>query len=70
MVVECSIETDDRTINFNALIDSGASATAFIDSDFAQQHQFLFHPLSQPRSLDVIDGRPIEPGAITHTVQE
>ena len=38
---------------------------AFIDKDFARHHQSPLGPLQHPRSLQVIDGRPISSGEIT-----
>jgi len=40
---------------------------AFIDEDFARHHQLPLTPLKYPRALEVIDGRPISSGDITHT---
>ena len=67
MVVSCILSVNGQTIATHALIDSGATEIAFIDKDFARHHQLTLIPLQNPRSLEVIDGRPISSGDITHT---
>jgi len=67
LVVSCILSVNGQTIATHALIDSGATGIAFIDKDFARHHQLTLTPLQNPRSLKVIDGRPISSGDITHT---
>ena len=67
LVVSCVLSVDNQTIATHALIDSGATGIAFIDKDFAHHHQLPLVPLKNPRSLEVIDGRPISSGDITHS---
>ena len=67
LVVSCILSFNGQTIATHALIDSGATGIAFIDKDFARHHQLPHVPLSNYRSLEVIDGRPISSGDITHT---
>jgi len=67
LVVSCILSVNGQTIATHALIDSGATGIAFIDKDFAHHHQLPLAPLLNPRSLQVIDGRPISSGDITHT---
>jgi len=66
LVVICKISFGNRTVATHALIDCGATGIAFIDKDFARHHQLPLTPLQYPRSLEVIDGRPISSGNITH----
>ena len=40
-----------------------------MDEDFARHHQFPLIPLKQPRTLAVIDRRPIASGMITHLIR-
>ena len=47
------------------LLDSGATA-CFIDIVFAKSHSIPFIMLSQPLKVDVVDGRPISSGLVTH----
>jgi hypothetical protein len=48
------------------MLDSGASGYAFIDSTFAQTHSLPLTQLQYPRRLDVVDGRAVSSGSITH----
>jgi len=67
LVVSCILSVNGHTIATHALIDSGATGIAFINKDFARHDQLPLVPLSNPRSLQVIDGHPISSGDITHT---
>jgi len=66
LVVLCKISFGNRTVATHSLIDCGATGIAFIDEDFARHHQLPLTPLQYPRSLEVINGRPISSGDITH----
>ena len=68
LVVLCKLSFGNKTIATHALIDCGATGNAFIDKDFALHHQLPLTPLQYPSSLEVIDGRPISSGNITHHV--
>ncbi|CAD6939821.1 unnamed protein product [Tilletia controversa] len=48
------------------MIDSGATAS-FLDISFAQNHHLPSFKLSEPLPLNVIDGRPISSGPVTHS---
>ena len=63
-----SVEVDDKskTITSYALVDCGATGYAFVDEEFARNHNFPLYKLKTPHCLEVIDGRPIESGLITH----
>lgn len=65
-VTSCKLVTNERNIQTHALIDTGCSGFAFIDEKFARHNNFPFHPLTVPRTLKVIDGRPVSSGNITH----
>jgi len=67
LVVSCILSVNGQTIATHTLIDSGATGIAFINLDFAHHYHLPLVPLSNPRSLKVIDGRPISSGDITHT---
>jgi len=49
-----------------ALVDCGATGYAFVDEEFARDHNLPLFKLKQPCSLEVIDGRPVESGMITY----
>ena len=66
LVVTCTLNTSDKIIRTFALIDCGATGFAFCDKDFLNSHQLPTFELKQPRQLEVIDGRPISSGDITH----
>ncbi|KAH0610200.1 uncharacterized protein H6S33_011727 [Morchella sextelata] len=69
LVVTCSISQDKNSfIPTYALIDTGASGYAFIDESFVRHNNLIMTPLKMPRHIDVIDGRPIKSGKITHIV--
>lgn len=66
LVLPITLSTSHGSVHTYALIDSGASATAFIDSDFATLHQFNLHELTRKYTLNVVDGRPINSGILSH----
>ena len=59
----------NRSFRTHALIDCGASGYAFIDASFAQRNSLSLTPLACPRVLQVVDGRPIATGMLTHLVK-
>ena len=70
LVVACQLARDSSSaISLHSLIDNGTTGFAFMDVDFARHHQFPLIPLKTPRALEVIDGRPIASGMITHLVR-
>lgn len=48
-----------------ALLDSGASA-CFVDEEFAKRHKIPLALKSKPVHVEVIDGRPLLSGSVTH----
>ena len=69
LIVKCTIEDSFRKLKSHSLVDCGASGFAFIDKDYAHHHNLPLHSLKEPRHLEVIDGRPIDSGDITHVVK-
>ena len=72
LVVACQLACSDSptsVIPTHALVDNGATGYVFIDKDFARQHQLPLTPLRNTRQLEVIDGRPVSSGLITHFVR-
>jgi hypothetical protein len=55
----------DKTVETNALIDSGADGT-FIDKDFAKERNVTEIPLPKPIKVFNVDGTPNKVGRITH----
>ena len=63
LVVACKV---NNSITSHALIHCGATGYAFVDKDFATTHAFPLYPLKQHRVIEVIDGRTISSGDVTH----
>jgi hypothetical protein len=66
LVITCSLTMNNQEIPTHALIDCGATGIAFMDQDFARHHQIPLQELKETKQGEVIDGRPIESGDITH----
>jgi len=66
LFVAATLRNGDHSIQTPAMIDTGATGFAFINENFVRQHKFPRYSLNPARDLQVIDGRPIEPGQITH----
>jgi len=65
IIIPIKLQFRSLTITIYALIDSGATST-FIDADLVRKHQIPLHELSLPLVLEVVDGRQISSGNITH----
>ena len=57
---------NDQEMPTHTLIDCGASGIAFMDQDFACHHQIPLQERQEKQHVEVIDGRHIESGDITH----
>lgn len=66
LVIACTIDIGSCRISTCALVDTGATGISFIDERFARHHNLPLHKLTTPREVEVIDGRPIRSGRITH----
>lgn len=66
MVVDFDLELCDTSFSSQCLVDSGTTGFTFIDKGFAVKHNLPPTQLQTPRGLEVIDGRPIATGHITH----
>jgi len=66
LVITYTLTMNDQEIPTHALIDCGATGIAFMDQDFARDHQIPLQELKENKPIKVIDGRPIESGDITH----
>jgi hypothetical protein len=69
LIITCTLSLNNKEIPTHALIDCGAMGYTFIDQDFTDYHQLSPCPLKTPRALEVIDGRKISSGDITHIVE-
>jgi len=66
LVITCWLNVKDQEIPAQQRNDCGATGIAFMDKDFAPHYQIPVQELKEMRQDEVIDGRPIESGAITH----
>ena len=68
-VISVELKDGPSSLPTHALVDCGATGYAFVDEEFARDHNLPLFKLKQPRSLEVIDGRPVESGMITHLIK-
>ena len=66
IVISTQIQDESSLISTHTLVDCGATGFAFIDEEFASNHNFPLFKLKKPHYLEVINGRPIESGLITY----
>jgi len=66
LVITCTLTINNQEIPTHALINCGATGIAFMDQHFARHHQISLQELPEKRQVEVIDGRPIQSGDITH----
>jgi hypothetical protein len=66
VVITCSLTVNDQEIPTHALIGCGATGIVFMDHDFARHHHVPLQDLKEKIHVEVIDGRPIESGDMTH----
>jgi predicted aspartyl protease len=69
LVVSCTLSTGPNTLDTHAMLDTGCTAISFIDESFARDHNLPLHALRIPRTVEVIDGRAIESGMVTHLAE-
>ena len=68
IVLKCCLRKHNSIIE-TALCDTGATGNASMDENFARQYNLPKYELRTPGPLDVIDGRPIASGDVTHMVE-
>jgi len=66
LVITCTLTINNQEIPTHALIDCRATGIALMDQDFARHHHIPLQKLKEMKQVEVIDGRPIESGNITH----
>ena len=66
IVISTQIQDESSLISTYALVDCEAMGFAFIDEEFARDHNFPLFKLKKPCCLELIDRRLIESGLITH----
>lgn len=63
--IPLKIDCHPHHVKVKALLDSGAS-TCFIDRDLVKRHNLPIVPKKYPVAVEVIDGRPLISGDVTH----
>jgi hypothetical protein len=66
LVITSTLTVNNQEIRTPAVIDCGATGFAFTYHDFSHHHEIPLQELKQKKQVEVIDGRPIESGDITH----
>ena len=67
LLIPVTVETHGRKIRTYAMIDSGATGN-FVNEKFVEKNKLETSLLSVPRTLNVVDGRPISSGMITRNL--
>ena len=65
IVIHIQLLFNNTKVKTHAMIDSGATS-CFIDIGFAKKHNIALTPKEIPHALEVIDGRPVISGPVTH----
>ena len=65
-ILSITLFTSYNSVHIYVLIDNEASATTFINADFAKLHYLKFHSLKHQYKLNVVNGHPIDSGTVTH----
>src|SRR5258708_38276010 len=63
--ITCEVGQANNKVQTKAMIDSGTTS-CFIDKDFCRNMGFTLTQKKKPITVEVIDGREISSGAITH----
>ena len=69
MIISCILCQAQYRVPALALVNSEASAYAFIDKFFAQHHDLSLHPLTYPHCLCEFNGQSALTGDITHVTE-
>jgi hypothetical protein len=62
------LNSSDKQVAVNAMVDSGAMGTGFIDGAYVEREGFVTQALEQPIKVRSVDGTPCGSGIITHRV--
>jgi len=66
LVLSGFLSVGTQRIPVQPMVDCGATRFPFVGLEFARLHGLDLQPLTVPRKLEVVDGRPTESGKITH----
>jgi hypothetical protein len=64
LVIPCTLSDHDIKTDTHALGDCGCTGLFFVNEAFTRQHNFPRYQLKDPKTVEVIDGRPISSGDI------
>lgn len=65
-IILCSLSFNNVSVRTFTLVESGATGFAFVDKEFASLHSIRLQELKTPHHIEGIEGRPIDPGVVTH----
>lgn len=66
LLISCTLSVNHVSIKTFALVDTSTTGYAFLDMEFASLHSIPTSRLVIPRSIEVIDGSPIDSRDVTH----
>ena len=66
LILCLTLDSPDGKVRPPFLIDSGGTDIAFMNEFYAREYSLLVYPLSNFRTLTMVDGRPIAGGILTH----
>lgn len=69
LVISCTLSNEITSLRTFALVATSTTGISFIDKNFASLHSLTLEPLGTPRQIEVIDGRFIDLGAVTHVAK-
>jgi hypothetical protein len=68
LIVLYILSDHDLRIDTHALIDCGCTGYSFMNDEFTHQYNFSHYQFKNPKTIEVIDGRPISSSDITEYV--
>ena len=69
LVISYTLDNQSNKIRSNALLDLDVTGFAFVDEEFTRCHFLPLYKLTEPRDLEVIDGRLSRSENITHVTK-
>lgn len=68
MTISLSLENNGKIVRTYAMVDSGATGSAFMDEEFARSHGLSRTPLEYQYESEIFDGRTAQLGAVTDLI--
>lgn len=66
VVISCTLPDKIISVGTFTFVNFDTTGFAFIDMNFASKHFLVLAPLKTPRHIEVMDGRLINSGAVSH----